>query len=214
LTISLRFAKFTVTAFLKIEGGLMKVKLKNLATVQTGYSFRSRLDTSEDGELAVIQMKDLLADNTVSLDDLLKISMSEVKSHHFVRRGDLVFRSRGLITSSAILSGDPGQAVVAAPLLRIRVKDAGKVLPEYLNWFLSQRDAQIFFASQATGTAQKMVGKEAIEDLEIFLPPLSTQRAIIELAALSEREASLLRTIAEKKAQYVSNLLMQAAKGE
>ena len=192
----------------------MKVKLKNLATVQTGYSFRSRLDADEAGELSVIQMKDLLADNTVSLDDLLKISMSEVKSHHFVRRGDLIFRSRGLITSSAILSGDPGPTVVAAPLLRIRVKDTDKVLPEYLNWFLSQRDAQAFFASQATGTAQKMVGKEAIEELEVFLPPLSKQRAIIELAVLSEREASLLRTIAEKKAQYVSNLLMQAAKGE
>jgi len=192
----------------------MKVKLKNLATVQTGYSFRSRLDADEAGELSVIQMKDLLADNTVSLDDLLKISMSEVKAHHFVRRGDLVFRSRGLITSSAILSGDPGPAVVAAPLLRIRVKDTNKALPEYLNWFLSQRDAQAFFASQATGTAQKMVGKEAIEELEVFLPPLSKQRAIIELAALSEREASLLRTIAEKKAQYVSNLLMQAAQGE
>ncbi len=192
----------------------MKVKLKNLATVQTGYSFRSRLDASENGELSVIQMKDLLADNTVSCNDLLKIAMSEVKSHHLVRMGDLVFRSRGLITSSAIMCDDPGPAVVAAPLLRIRVKDTGRVLPEYLNWFLSQRDAQAFFASQATGTAQKMVGKEVIEDLEVFLPPLAKQKAIIELAALSDCEAGLLRTIAEKKAQYVSNLLMQAAKGE
>lgn len=192
----------------------MKVKLKNLATVQTGYSFRARLDADEDGQLSVIQMKDLLADNTVSCDDLLKISMFEVKAHHLARKGDLVFRSRGLITSSAILSEDPGPAVVAAPLLRIRVKDAQRILPEYLNWFLSQRDAQVFFASQATGTAQKMIGKEVLEDLDVFLPPLARQKIIVEVAALSEREINLISAISEKKAQYVSTLLMQAAKGE
>lgn len=192
----------------------MKTKVKNLATVQTGYSFRSGLDTDEGGELSVIQMKDLLSDNSVECGDLMKISMPEVKTHHLVQKGDLVFRSRGLITSSAIVLGDPGLAVVAAPLLKIRVKDTHKILPEYLNWFLSQRDARAFFTSQATGTAQKMIGKEVIEDLDVFLPQLSTQKAIIQLAALSEREVGLLRAISDKKAQYVSTLLMQVAKGE
>lgn len=192
----------------------MKVKVKSLATVQTGYSFRARLDIDEGGDLSVIQMKDLLSDNTVECGNLLKISMPEVKDHHLVRKGDLVFRSRGLLTSSAIVPGDPGLAVVAAPLLKIRVKDTRKVLPEYLNWFLSQRDAQAFFASQATGTAQRMIGKEVIEDLDVFLPPLSKQKAIVQLVALSERETSLLSVISEKKAQYVSTLLMQVAKGD
>ncbi len=192
----------------------MKTKLKNLATVQTGYSFRARLDADENGQLSVIQMKDLLADNTVSCDDLLKIAMFDVKTHHLARKGDLVFRSRGLLTSSAILSEDPGPAVVAAPLLKIRVKDVQRILPEYLNWFLSQRDAQAFFASQATGTAQKMIGKDVVEDLDVFVPALATQKAIVELAALSEREMNLISAISDKKAQYVSILLMQAAKGE
>lgn len=192
----------------------MKTKLKNLATVQTGYSFRARLDADENGQLSVIQMKDLLADNTVSCDDLLKIAMFDVKAHHLARKGDLVFRSRGLLTSSAILSEDPGPAVVAAPLLKIRVKDVQRILPEYLNWFLSQRDAQAFFASQATGTAQKMIGKDVVEDLDVFVPALATQKAIVELAALSEREMNLISAISDKKAQYVSILLMQAAKGE
>lgn len=40
----------------------MKMKIKKLATVQMGYSFRSRLEASEGGGVAVIQMKDLLDD--------------------------------------------------------------------------------------------------------------------------------------------------------
>lgn len=53
----------------------MKKRVKELATVQTGYSFRSRLEAVEDGNLAVIQMKDLLDSNTVSCDDLMRVDM-------------------------------------------------------------------------------------------------------------------------------------------
>ena len=63
----------------------MKKRVKELATVQTGYSFRSRLEAVEDGNLAVIQMKDLLDSNTVSCDDLMRVDMEE-KEHHFVKR--------------------------------------------------------------------------------------------------------------------------------
>ena len=99
----------------------MKIKIKKLATVQMGYSFRSRLETEVDGRMAVIQMKDLRDDNTVDCRDLAMVGMDDVKKHHLAQRGDLIFRTRGLLTTSAILLDDPGQAVVAAPLLRIRV---------------------------------------------------------------------------------------------
>lgn len=185
-----------------------------MATVQMGYSFRSRLEASEGGNLAVIQMKDLLDDNTVGCDDLVKINMEAVKKHHLARRGDLVFRSRGHVTTAAILLEDPGKAVVAAPLLRIRVTKPDKVLPEYLNWYISQRDAQIFLTSRAKGTVQKMISKQAIEDLDIVLPSLEKQKSIVALALLSAREQTLLRTLADKREQYISTVLMQFAKGE
>jgi len=74
-----------------------------MATVQMGYSFRSRLEASEGGGVAVIHMKDLLDDNTVGCDDLVKIDLDAVKEHHLAQRGNLVFRSRGHVTTAAIL---------------------------------------------------------------------------------------------------------------
>ena len=192
----------------------MRLKIKGLATVQMGYSFRSRLETSEDGSVAVIQMKDLLDDNTVYCDCLARIDMDDIKEHHLVRRGDLVFRSRGLVATSAVLLEDPGKAVVAAPLLRIRVAKPDKVLPEYLNWYISQRDAQIFLTSRAKGTVQKMISKQAIEDLEVALPSLEKQKTIVELASLVAREQALLLSLADKRGQYISTELMRFAKGE
>ena len=182
--------------------------------MQTGYSFRSRLESSEDGAVAVIQMKDLLDDNTVGCDDLIKIDMEAMKEHHLAQRGDLVFRSRGHVTTAAVLLQDPGKAVVAAPLLRIRVTKPDKVLPEYLNWYISQRDAQIFLTSRAKGTVQKMISKQAIENLEVALPSLEKQKNIVELATLSAREQTLLHMLADKREQYISTVLLRFAREE
>jgi len=190
------------------------MKIKKLTTVQMGYSFRTRLEASEGGNVAVIHMKDLLKDNTVDCDGLVKIDMEAVKEHHLAQKGDLVFRSRGLTTTAAILRDDPGKAVVAAPLLRIRITKPDRILPEYLNWYLRQRDAQIFLTSRAVGTAQKMINKLTIEDLEVPLPSLKKQKTIVELASLSAREQTLLHTLADKRKKYIGAILMQFAQGE
>lgn len=197
-----------------LYGEGMNIKISKVATVQMGYSFRARLETIENGDISVIQMKDLLDDNTVCCDSLAKIDMGEVKKHHLARKGDLVFRSRGHTATSAILLDDPGKAVVAAPLLRIRVMKLDKVLPEYLNWYISQRDAQIFLTSRAKGTVQKMISKQAIEDMEVAFPSLEKQKIIIEMAVLAAREQALLYMLADKRLRYVSTVLMQFAKGE
>ncbi|KUL33076.1 restriction endonuclease subunit S [Chlorobium limicola] len=192
----------------------MEVGIKNIANVQVGYSFRSRLEASKGGGIAVIQMKDLLDNNTVGCDELIMIDMDKVKDHHLVRKGDLVFRSRGLVSNAAILLENPGMAVVAAPLLRIRVTKPDRVLPEYLNWYLSQREAQIFLTSRAIGTTQKMISKEVLEDLRVVLPPMEKQKKIVELASLAAREQTLSSLLAEKRKQYISMALTRFAKGE
>lgn len=191
----------------------MKITLGKIAYVQAGYSFRSRLESMKSGAVAVIQMKDLTSTNLVCCDELVRVDMEVPKEHHLVRTGDLVFRSRGLTSSSALLADDPGIAVVAAPLLRVRVASS-RIMPEYLNWFISQLPAQVFLTSHAKGTAQKMISKETLESLEVFVPHLERQKAIVTLAALAEQEQCLMKRLAEKRTQYISTTLIQLAQGE
>jgi hypothetical protein len=189
----------------------MKTLLGDITSIQTGYSFRSRLTPLEIGTISVIQMKDLAPDNRVDCSNLARINLSKLKSHHFVKPGDLVFRSRGQVATSAILLDDPGKAVVAAPLLWIRLK-GNSVLPEYLNWFINQTHAQFYLASRAKGTAQKMISKEVLDNMEVFVPPLDRQKMIIELAGLLEDELKIMHKLASCRKQYVSNVLMQLVK--
>ncbi|WP_301099843.1 restriction endonuclease subunit S [Otariodibacter sp.] len=184
-----------------------------MASIQMGYSFRSRLESSEKGTITVIQMKDLGEDNIVDCNDLLQVDMDTIKENHFVKRGDLIFRSRSNNNTSAILLADLDKAVIAAPLFIIRVTKEDKILPEYLNWYIGQRDAQIFLASRSEGTVQTMISKQALEDLPIALPSLEKQKHIVELADLSAREQILLSALAERRKCYISGLLTQVVKG-
>jgi hypothetical protein len=192
-------------------GGNMQIK--ELAQVQMGYSFRSRLEIFADGDTAVIQMKDLTDDNTVDCSSLALVDMGKLKKHLLVQKGDLIFRSRSFTLNTAILQQQVGQAVVSAPLFRIRIIKPELILPEYLNWYISQRDAQVFLTSRAGGTKQKMIGKQDIEELEIPLPGLEKQKIIVETALLAAREQAILKALAEKRAQYISAKLMQFIAG-
>ncbi|MDD2310631.1 MAG: restriction endonuclease subunit S [Desulfuromonadaceae bacterium] len=191
----------------------MKVTLENIATVQAGYSFRSRLESVGTGAVAVIQMKDLTNANLVCCDDLARVDMEMPKAHHLVRPGDLIFRSRGLTSNSALLVDDPGVAVLAAPLLRIRITN-NSILPEYLNWYISQLPARSYLASCAEGTALKMISKQSLENLEVFVPSMARQRLVVEMASLAAEEQRILKTLAEKRNNYISSTLLRLAQGE
>lgn len=191
----------------------MKVELKKIASVQMGYSLRSRLDDFGSGETAVIQMKDLTADNLVDCSRLTRVHLDGVRAHHFVRPGDLVFRSRGQNITAALLRDDPGRGVVAAPLLRIRAHQK-VVYPEYLHWYINHPVAQLLLARMANGTAQKMISTRALESLEVPVPSLDRQRLIAELASMAVEEQVLMEKYSNKRNQYISRILIQLAKGE
>lgn len=166
----------------------------------------------DSGAVAVIQMKDLTDDNRVDCNALARVDMEKTGEHHLAKPGDLILRSRGLSSTSAILLEDPGPAVVAAPLLRIRVSDDG-ILPEYLNWFISQTPAQAYLTSHAKGTVQKMISKETLDGLDVYVPPLEQQKTIVALAFLGEKEQHILKKLAERRHQFISTHLIRLAQG-
>ena len=175
-----------------------------------GLAFRSRIEPEVDGTIAVIQMRDLTEDNKLSHRNLITTKMNDLSDRHLVKRKDLIFRSRGQTTTAAIIDTKIGPAVVAAPLLRVRVVNK-KVLPEYLCWFVNQSSAQAFLHSRATGTAMTVIGKSALDDLQVPLPDLTTQERIVALADLSNKEQKLMRELAAKKEKLVNGIQMRWA---
>ena len=182
--------------------------LSELAEIQMGYPFRSRLEHDSKGEVSVVQMKDIDAANLVHVDRAIRVSLPEGKAHHLLRPGDLLFRSRGQNNGTAQVSDGIGEAVVAAPILRIRPRS---VLSEYLCWFLNSPLAQLQLASLAAGTSVRMISAEALKDLDVPVPPKTVQHRVAESAALADREQSLMVRIAAERHRLTTHYLIQHA---
>lgn len=191
----------------------MRKAIKDIAEVQMGYPFRSRLEFSVDGVLAVIQMKDLDSDNRVDCDNVQKIEMIAVGDKHFVEKGDLIFRSRGVTNTAAILDKEPIRAIVAAPLLRIRVNE-NKILPEYLCWYINQEVSQQYLKTRQEGTHGGMISRQALESLPVEVPDLETQKKIVEIINLHNHRQNLEKKRKVMQEQEISMLLLNIIRGE
>ena len=180
--------------------------LGELATVDSGYSFRSSLEAVGAGQTAVVQLKDVADDYPINFSVLPKVSLSNVKPAHQLAKGDIVFRSRGNTATAALVEEQPKNAIVAAPLFRIRVTSP-TVDPAYLAWFINQTPARNFLASHSRGSVMTMVPKEALVQLPVVVPPIATQRTVVEIAGLAEREYFLSIQIAEKRRRIIRQQL-------
>lgn len=188
----------------------MRRKIKDIALARMGLPFRSRIEPDTDGNVAVIQMRDLTEDNKLDYRTLTTVSIEGIDERHLVKCKDLVFRSRGKTTTATIINQEPGRAVVAAPLFLIRATSKN-ILPEYLCWFINLSSSQAFLHSRATGTAMTMIGKSALDALEIPLPNLETQEQIVALADLLNKEQRLMKDLAEQKEKLVKAIQMRLA---
>ena len=185
-------------------------KLGQVATIRMGYPFRSRLEPDARGSTAVVQMKDVDEHNQLHIHGAARVDLNDVKEHHLLRPGDLVFKSRGVTNSAAIVTADAGPAVLAAPMLLIRPNKT--VLPAYLYWYINLPATQAALAAQAEGTSVRMISKAKLEDLDIPIPSLQKQQVITEVAQLAEREQWLLARISQERRRLADGILMRHAR--
>jgi restriction endonuclease S subunit len=191
----------------------MIVRLKEIAEIQMGYSFRSKLLGQQDSNVAVIQMKDLTEANTVETSSLIKIYLDKFDDRHIVKKSDLVFRSRGQNNTMAIMNKELQNAVLAAPLLKIRINKK-VILPEYLLWFINNPESRRWFSKRREGSHGGMINKKALEEFEVLIPSLDKQKEILEISNSMMKEEQIMKRLLVLHKQYNSHLLLKIAKGE
>jgi hypothetical protein len=85
------------------------------------------------------------------------------------------------------------------------------VKPEYLAWAINQPPAQRHFDVAARGTNIRMIPRSSLDDLELDVPDIATQRKIVAVDALAERERELSLFAAETRRKMMSLILVERA---
>lgn len=188
------------------------MRLADLSDIHSGYTARGRLDPLPEGGVPALQLRDVGTNGEEPGPDFQRYDLGELSDRYFVRGGEVVFRSRGEPNAAAAIPDPlPEPVAVIVPLVIVR-PDRRRVLPEYLAWAINQPDAQRRLGAEAQGTSLRMIPMAALEDLEIAVPDLQTQKRIVELDALARQEGRLLRQLAARRETLVSAILGEAAK--
>ena len=186
------------------------VKLRDICTVQIGYTVRRRIRKVQDGILT-IQLRDVPPNGTVDAAGLTRLQVEGVPERYLVGRGDVLFRSRSdSNTACALDARFQERALAMLPLFILRPKQR-LALPEFVAWAINQPRAQRHFDRFARGTNMRMIPRAVLTDLDIPWPSLNVQRRVVALDALARRERTLTIRAAEKKRGLVARILGDVA---
>lgn len=188
------------------------MRLAELSDIHSGYTARGKLEPLPEGGVPALQLRDVGTEGAAPGPDFQRYDLGKLPDRYFVRGGEVVFRSRGEPNAAAAIHDPlPEPAVVIVPLVIVR-PDRARVLPEYLAWAINQPDAQRRLGAEAQGTSLRMIPMAVLENLEIAVPDLPTQKRIVELNVLARQEGKLLRQLAARREELVSAILGEAAK--
>jgi len=188
------------------------MKLTSAVSIISGYTARGRLEPAEFGGIPVIQLRDLAATGRVEGSQLMHVRLNDIQDRHLVHPGDVLFRSRGDRNTATVVSEDlPRSAVAVLPLMILR-PNPDIVSGEYLAWAINHPQTQRFFDSVARGTKLRMVSRASLEQLDLDIPDIETQRKFVAIAALAEREQELTIRAATMRKELTSKILGECAK--
>lgn len=189
----------------------MQRLLKEIASIQPGYSFRERIEPAVDGNLRVIQIKDIGPRRTVVEDELIRVDSSDIKPNFFVQPGDVLITTRGTSRRAAAVSSNMPNTIFVAQIFAIRNLEDG-VLPEYLAWYLHQLQAQDYFDTYTSGAYIQNIRKEVLANLPVDIPSIETQRLILKIAELRQRESDLKQIIELRRNILINEALERATR--
>jgi restriction endonuclease S subunit len=190
----------------------MKQKIKNIATIQIGYPFRKKIEPLSEGTHRVIQMKDFDENRVLHVEQLTNIKLEGDVGKYLVSKDDILFLSRGHKNFAVMLYDSFEDTVVVSYFFILKVKTEN-ILPEYLAWYINQPIAQKYIYNLARrGTHMPVVPLSEFENLKVDIPDLETQKKIVELNKLLDRENTLLKELQNKRTMLIRSLSIKAAK--
>jgi restriction endonuclease S subunit len=81
-----------------------------------------------------------------------------------------------------------------------------------LTWFLNSYETQTLLKGQAIGTSIPSISKQVLENLEISVPNIETQEAILQITKLRNREKKLKQQIEMLREKQIQQQIINAIK--
>lgn len=190
----------------------MNKTLGEISTISTGFSFRGPVPENPLGDTFVVQASDLKEDGSLAEMSHLKrmIGFFKTDSNNLLK-GDVLLVTRGTPSSgfkAACVTHVSSFLIASSSLAIIRIKDKD-VLPEFLSIYLNTPKAQQQLQRIASGSTIRTLLTKNLSLLEIPVPPIETQRTIIELARNVTSQKKLLQQRDSLLNELISSIVIK-----
>ena len=179
-----------------------------MAEIAAGHPLRSGVDEFQAGDTGVIQMRNVDPATGVDWATVSRIELPPARRIEFLNPGDVIFSTRGARTYAVALDSAPFPAVCSPHFFVLRLR-APDIEPRFLAWQINQTAAQEYLKREATGSHILNIRREVIERLEVVIPSLDRQAAIVAFAEDAAREKRQLSALIENR-QHQMNALAAA----
>jgi restriction endonuclease S subunit len=124
---------------------------------------------------------------------------------HILNVGDVLFASKGRDFFAVVYDGKFQPAVASTTFLVLQMQSEN-VTSDYIAWYLNHPQTQSLLWSFAKGSAIPSISKTILEQIEISIPQISKQMAILEVSKLQVIEKRIHKQIGKLRQEYINEL--------
>ncbi|WP_226646922.1 restriction endonuclease subunit S [Microbulbifer variabilis] len=158
-----------------------QVTLSEVASITLGQTFRRKAEAA-DGEVKLVQIKDLQEGRLSDIDHLPFAAIDKMKLKVTLAKGDILLPLRGeRIVASLVDFNDLKNKVTTTNQVAIIRASSAKLNIEYLLWFFNSKIGQQSIKKIRFGSTVPNISLSVLKELVIPLPSLNEQHEIIEI---------------------------------
>jgi hypothetical protein len=180
-----------------------KLVLAEVASLQSGHPFRTTVEEDANGNVMVVQMKDVGPEIGVDWASTIRTRLAGRKQPDWIQDGDILFAAKGARFYAVCAGAPPSHAVCVPAFFHLRVHATAKVDPHFLAWQINQSPCQRQLLQAAEGSSQLSIRRPVLEQLALSIPAVEEQRRIVALAELAQRERRALQRLINNREQQL-----------
>jgi len=188
----------------------LKITLSQISNIYTGL-FTKPLS---EGEVVYLQSKHFDENGILKQSLQPDLKTDNIIEKHLLKDEDILFAAKGAKNFAALYENKNTPAVASTTFFVIRLQKEfrNKIIPGFLVWFMNQPDSQIFLKSRAIGTSMMSISKIALGELEVLIPLVKTQKTILQIHKLHNKEKKIQLKIAMLREQQIQQQIINSIK--
>jgi restriction endonuclease S subunit len=151
-------------------------------------------------------MENISQNRKIDWDNLTLVDNETIQVSHFLKKGDILFCSRGA-NNYSMLIGNLESAVIAVSQFYIIRAYRDRLDPAYLCWYFTQPEAVSYFKSNTLMSTVPLINKKTLDNMPVPLPPHEKQKIIAEVYKLLIRENDIMDLLKDRKIRVINKML-------